>query len=270
MDKASFRNTYNNTCFSEMIRYDTSFNQYVVDYQLINYHMYDIRRSNEQLDYQIYMFELECYGFSFVDTTYAYSLDISEDKKAQAAAKKSRAANAGITLASKYDQGTGKFDSNAVYTNEENKVKSVVQKILAMGYRNDVNTIVMPQLTQTDKPLQFANDILFDLKNRAQGNMITEEIRRVYMQLENGRGYITNEEKNVLAESVLKTIKLQRYDDELHYAGGKYGKYVDDQGVLVGRKSADAFLKLFVRYDTQKSNGVMKYRNMTFSRTGLV
>lgn len=270
MDKASFRNTYNNTCFSEMIRYDTSFNQYVVDYQLINYHMYDIRRSNEQLDYQIYMFELECYGFAFVDTTYAYSLDISEDKKAQAAAKKSRAANAGITLASKYDQSTGKFDSNAIYTNEENKVKSVVQKILAMGCRNDVNTIVMPQLTQTDKPLQFANDILFDLKNRTQGNMITEEIRRVYMQLENGRGFITNEEKNVLAESVLKTIKLQRYDDELHYAGGKYGKYVDDQGVLVGRKSADAFLKLFVRYDTQKSNGVMKYRNMTFSRTGLV
>lgn len=216
------------------------------------------------------MFELECYGFAFVDTTYAYSLDISEDKKAQAAAKKSRAANAGITLASKYDQGTGKFDSNAVYTNEENKVKSVVQKILAMGYRNDVNTIVMPQLTQTDKPLQFANDILFDLKNRAQGNMITEEIRRVYTQLENGRGYITNEEKSVLAESVLKTIKLQRYEGDEHYNFSTYGKYVDENGHLVGHKTANAFLKRFTCFDEYKNNHTKGIKNVRFSRTGLI
>ncbi|MDM3373324.1 DEAD/DEAH box helicase family protein [Citrobacter sp. Cb010] len=270
MDKASFRNTYNNTCFSEMIRFDTAFNQYVVDYQLINYHMYNIRRSNEQLDYQIYMFELECYGFSFVDTTYAYSLDISEDKKAQAAAKKSRAAIAGIMLETKYDPSTGKFDSNAVYTNEENKVKSVVQKILAMGDRNVINTIVMPQLTQTDKPLQFANDILFDLRNREQGNMITEEIRRVYMQLENGRGFITNDEKNVLAESVLKTIKLQRYEGDEHYNYSSYGNYVDENGHLKGKKTANVFLKRFTCFDEYKYNGLRGMKNVRFSRTGLI
>lgn len=270
MDKASFRNTYKNTCFSEMIRYDNTFNQYVVDYQLINYHMYDIRRSNEQLDFQIYMFELECYGFQFVDTTYAYSLDVSEDKKAQAAAKKSRAAIAGVTLVTKYNPDNGRFDPDAVYTNEENKVKAVVQKILAMGNRNVVNTIVIPNLGETDKPLQFVNDILFDLKNRSQGNMITDEIRRVYMQLENGRGFITNEEKNVLAESVLKTIKLQRYEGDDHYNFSTYGKFMDENGHLKGHKTANAFLKRFICFDEYKNNNTKGIKNIRFSRTGLM
>ncbi|MGS4241716.1 hypothetical protein ACKUS5_18920 [Serratia marcescens] len=100
--------------------------------------------------------------------------------------------------------------------------------------------------------------------------MITDEIRRVYAQLDAGRGFITNADKDVLAESVLKTIKLQRYDDELHYAGGKYGKYVDDNGVLVGRKSADAFLKLFISYEVYKNSGLRGIKSVRFSRTGLI
>lgn len=92
----------------------------------------------------------------------------------------------------------------------------------------------------------------------------------MYAQLEAGKGFITNDEKSVLAESVLKTIKLQRYDDELHYAGGKYGKYVDDNGVLVGRKSADAFLKLFVCYESYRTTKERGIQSVQFSRTGLV
>ncbi|WP_217701546.1 hypothetical protein, partial [Salmonella enterica] len=113
-------------------------------------------------------------------------------------------------------------------------------------------------------------DIHFDIRNSKEGNMITEEIKRVYAQLEAGKGFITNDEKSVLAESVLKTIKLQRYDDELHYAGGKYGKYVDDNGVLVGRKSADAFLKLFVCYESYRTTKERGIQSVQFSRTGLV
>ncbi|WP_411749146.1 DEAD/DEAH box helicase family protein [Serratia marcescens] len=270
MDKRSFKNTYRNTCFSEMIRFDTTFNQYVVDNQLINYHMYDIRRSNEQLDFQIYMFELECYGFVFSDTTYAYNLDISEDRKAQAQAKKARAEAAGKALVQKYDPSSGRFDTTAIYTNEENKLKKVITNILAMGDRQIVNNVVMPNLAIAKDPLQFAHDVYFDIRNAKQGNLITDELRRVYAQLERGRGFITNEEKNVLAESVLKTIKLQRYDDELHYAGGKYGKYVDDNGVLVGRKAADAFLKLFMSYDVYKNSGLRGIKSVRFSRTGLI
>lgn len=270
MDKRAFKNTYRNTCFTEMIRFDSAFNQYVVDFQLIDYHMYNVRRSNEQLDLQIYMFELECYGFQFVDTTYAYSLDIREDKAAQREAKKLREKSAGVTICEKYDPVSGKFDPQAVYTSEENKLKSEISKIAGFGDRKVINDVVMPNLIKAADPLKFLQDIRFDIRNSKEGNMITEEIKRVYAQLEAGKGFITNDEKSVLAESVLKTIKLQRYDDELHYAGGKYGKYVDDNGVLVGRKSADAFLKLFVCYESYRTKKERGIQSVQFSRTGLV
>lgn len=270
MDKTAFKNTYHNTCFSEMIRFDTSFNQYVPDYQLIDYTMYDIRRSNEQLDFQIYMFELECYGFSFVDTTYAFSLDVREELKGTKENKKVAMSNAQKTLVSKYDPSTGKFDNSQVYTAEENKLKVLVQEILAFGVRSTVNDIVMIELPKAEKPEKFLQDMKFDVRNKIQGNIITDEIKRLWVQVQNGRDYITSIEKNVIAESVLRMIKVQRYDDELHYAGGRYGKYVDDNGVLLTRQSADAFLKMFVKYTSKHSNGVSKSYGVVFSRTGLV
>ncbi|MBJ9240895.1 DEAD/DEAH box helicase family protein [Citrobacter braakii] len=270
MDKGAFKNTYRNTCFSEMIRFDSSFNQYVPDFQLIDYAMYDIRRSNEQLDYQIYMFELECYGFTFVDTTYAYSLDVSEDRKAAREGKKKAMENAQGILVTKYDPISGRFDSTALYTNEENKLKVLVQNILAIGDRQVVNEVVMQELPKVSNPMKFLNDITFDVRNKQNGNLITDEIRRVYTQLENGRGYITNQEKDILAESVLKTIKLQRYDDELHMAGGTYRKYVDDMGVLVSDRAANVFLKLFINFESYKNNRTRGIKSVSFSRTGLV
>lgn len=270
MDKFAFKNTYSSTCFSEMIRFDNNFNQYIPDHQLIDFHMYDIRRSNEQLDFQMYMYELECYGFVFVDTTYAYSLDVREERKNQKEAKKKALANAQVSLIEKYDPSTGRFDNKLTYTQEEIKLRGLVSGILALGVRQIVNDVVMVELPKAKDPVKYLNDVMFDVRNKQQGNLITREIERVYTQLENGRGFILNHEKDVLAETVLKTIKAERYDDELHYAGGQYGKYVDESGVLVSDRAANSFLKLFIRYDNYKNNDTKGIKDVQFSRTGLV
>ncbi|MBG2586423.1 DEAD/DEAH box helicase family protein [Klebsiella michiganensis] len=270
MDKTAFKNTYKNTCFSEMIRFDTTFNQYVADYQLIDYARYDIRRSNEQLDYQMYLFELERYGFEFNDTTYAYSLDIREEVKNSREAKKLSLANAKETIVEKYDPTTGKFDSKSIYTPEEEKLKGKIRIILAMGNRDMVNNIVMKELPKQDNPEKFLNDITFDIRNHNFGNLITDEIERIYTQISNGRDFITNNEKEILAESVLKTIKLQRYDDELHMAGGNYAKFVNNDGSLTSTRAADAFLQMFISYDRYRTTTVRGIKAVKFSRTGLL
>ncbi|EMM6492457.1 DEAD/DEAH box helicase family protein [Enterobacter hormaechei] len=271
MDKQAFRNTYHNTCFSEMIRFDTTFNQYVPDYQLIDYRMYDIRRSNEQLDLQMYMFELECYGFQFCDTTYAFSLDIREEKAAQREAKKQAMKNAQETIVEKYDTSTGRFDDSVSYTNEEKKLRKQIQEILAYGVRDVVNDVVMVELPNATNPQKFLSNVKFDLQNKLHGNLITAEIKRLWLQVANGRDYILNNEKEVIAESVLRMIRTGRYEDQLHMAGGQYGQFVNDQGQLKTRQSADTFLKLFVCYESFKGTGSTRgARNIKFSRTGLI
>lgn len=65
-------------------------------------------------------------------------------------------------------------------------------------------------------------------------------------------------------------IRSERYEDQLHMAGGQYGQFVDDQGKLKTQKSADTFLKLFVSYDSFKGTGSTRgSKNIKFSRTGL-
>lgn len=270
MDKHSFKNTYRNTCFSEMIRYDETYNQYVADYQLIDYRMYDIRRSNEQLDLEMYMFELECYGFLFCDTTYAFSLDIREEKTAQREAKKTAMKNAQDTIIDKYDPQSGKFDDSLSYTPEEKKLRKQIQELLAFGNRDIVN-VVMAELPNVQNPQKFLNNVKFDVRNKIHGNLITDEIKRLWLQVSNDRDYILNNEKEVIAESVLRMIRSERYEDELHMAGGQYGQFVDDQGKLKTQKSADTFLKLFVCYESYKGqNGVRGSKNVKYSRTGLI
>lgn len=100
--------------------------------------------------------------------------------------------------------------------------------------------------------------------------MITAEIKRLWLQVANGRDYILNNEKEVIAESVLRMIRTDRYEDQLHMAGGQYGQFVNDQGQLKTQKSADTFLKLFVCYESYKNNRVKGARNIKFSRTGLI
>ncbi|WP_410705317.1 hypothetical protein [Citrobacter freundii] len=270
MDKVSFKNTYRNTCFSEMIRYDTSFNQYVPDYQLIDYHMYDIRRSNEQLDLQMYMFELECYGFEFCDTSYAFSMDIREEKAASREAKKKAMENAQESIIDKYDTSTGRFDDSVPYTNEEKKLRIAIQELLALGVRDIVNNVVIQELPNTKNPLKFLNNMKFDVHNKLHGNLITAEIQRLWVQVANGRDYILNNEKEVIAESVLRMIRSDRYEDQFHMAGGRYGDFVNDQGQLKTQKSADTFLKLFVCYESFNTKTARGARGIKFSRTGLI
>ncbi|WP_139737534.1 DEAD/DEAH box helicase family protein [Aeromonas caviae] len=272
MDKVAFISTYHNTCFTEMIRYDLNFKAYVPDYQIIDYTMYGIRRSNEQLDLDLYMFELERYGFEFNDTNFAHSLDVSELKKDKREEAKRGIEDAKKTLVDKFDVNTGRFDDTASYTKEENILIALINDVVSLGYRTDVATVLMPNLADSKNPQKFIRDVKFDLINRSNGNLITDEIRRVYDQLRQGRDWISNTEKDVLAESVLKTIKVQRYDDALHMAGGEYSKFVDVNGVLLNHKSANSFLKIFICFDTYKNgkSGLKGIQNIKFSRTGLI
>jgi hypothetical protein len=143
-----------------------------------------------------------------------------EELKGTKENKKVAMSNAQQTLVSKYDPSTGKFDNSQIYTAEENKLKALVQEILAFGVRSTVNDIVMIELPKAEKPEKFLQDMKFDVRNKIQGNIITDEIKRLWVLVQNGRDYITSIEKKVIAESVLRMIKVQRYDDELHYAGG--------------------------------------------------
>lgn len=272
MDKVSFISTYHNTCFTEMIRYDQSFKAYVPDYQIIDYTMYGIRRSNEQLDMELYMFELERYGFEFNDTNYTHSLDVSELKRDKREEAKQGLEAAKSSLVDKFDYVTGRFDDSESYTKEENVLMSLINDVLSLGYKSDVVNVLMPNLAESNNPKKFIADLKFDLINRSNGNLITDEIRRVYDQLRQGRDWISNTEKDILAESVLKTIKVQRYDDALHMAGGDYGKFVNDSGVLLTSKSANSFLKMFVCFDSYKNGktGLKGIKNIIFSRTGLI
>jgi hypothetical protein len=57
----------------------------------------------------------------FCDTTYAFSLDIREEKAAQREAKKQAMKNAQETIIEKYDTSTGRFDDSVSYTNQKKR-----------------------------------------------------------------------------------------------------------------------------------------------------
>lgn len=65
-------------------------------------------------------------------------------------------------------------------------------------------------------------------------------------------------------------IRSERYEDQLHMAGGQYGKYVNEQGQLMNHKSADTFLRLFVSYKSYKNCDFNGAKRINYSRTGLI
>lgn len=87
---------------------------------------------------------------------------------------------------------------------------------------------------------------------------ITSEIERVYNQIDNGKGYITNNEKNELVEIVIKSIDK----DELKMVGVNYTDYINTNGTISSKKAADAFLKKFINYDRYKNNKILGIKNL--------
>lgn len=205
------------------------------------------------------------------------NIDLGIQKKAvnksgvsQREAKKLAIRTAQETIVDKYNPLTGRFDDAVTYTNEEKNMKRIIQSILALGDRAFVNDVLMAELLKAKNPMKFLNDIKFDIHNKQQGNLITAEIKRLWEQVANGRNFILNTEKAVIAESVLRWILSERYESILQMAGGVYGNFIDENGQLKTQKSADAFLRLFVSYESYKNNSVKGARGVKFSRTGLV